>query len=77
MQFHTDILRGVDIPAGKKLCELNKTFKKMSKRILFFYFFLFMSDTHHNINSSTQKYQSTQSSVVLTSYRQDSGSPPF
>ena len=43
----------------------------------FFFFFLFMSDAHHGINSSTQKYQSTQSSVVLTSCRQDSGSPPF
>ena len=43
----------------------------------FFYFFLFMSDAHQGINSSTQKYQSTQSSVVLTSCRQDSGSPPF
>ena len=41
------------------------------------FFFLFMSDAHHGINSSTQKYQSTQSSVVLTSCRQDSGSPPF
>ena len=40
-------------------------------------FFFFMSDAHHGINSSTQKYQSTQSSVVLTSCRQDSGSPPF
>ena len=40
-------------------------------------FFLFMSDAHHGINSSTQKYQSTQSSVVLTSCCQDSGSPPF
>ena len=29
-----------------------------------------MSDAHHGINSSTQKYQSTQSSVVLTSCRQ-------
>ena len=43
----------------------------------FFLIFLFMSDAHHGINSSTQKYQSTQSSVVLTSCRQDSGSPPF
>ena len=42
-----------------------------------FFFFLFMSDAHHGINSSTQKYQSTPSSVVLTSCRQDSGSPPF
>ena len=25
----------------------------------FLKFFLFMSDTHHGINSSTQKYQST------------------
>ena len=31
----------------------------------------FMSDAHHGINSSTQKYQSTQSSVVLTTCRQD------
>ena len=44
---------------------------------VFFFFFLFMSDAHHGINSSTQKYQSTPSSVVLTSCRQDSGSPPF
>ena len=44
---------------------------------LFFFKFLFMSDAHHGINSSTQKYQSTPSSVVLTSCRQDSGSPPF
>ena len=29
------------------------------------------------INSSTQKYQSTQSSVVLTSCRQDSGYTSF
>ena len=36
-----------------------------------------MSYAHYGINSSTQKYQSTQSSVVLTSCRQDSGSPPF
>ena len=43
----------------------------------FFFFFLFMSDAHHGINSSTQKYQSTQSNVALTSCRQDSGSPPF
>ena len=43
----------------------------------FIFFFLFMSDAHHGINSSTQKYQSTPSSVVLTSCRQDSGSPPF
>ena len=42
-----------------------------------FFFFLFMSDAHHGINSSTQKYQSTQSNVALTSCRQDSGSPPF
>ena len=42
-----------------------------------FFFFLFMSNAHHGINSSTQKYQSTQSSVVLTSCDQDSGSPPF
>ena len=42
-----------------------------------FFFFLFMSDAHHGINSSTQKYQSTQSSVVLTTCRQDGGSPPF
>ena len=41
------------------------------------FFFLFMSDAHHGINSSTQKYQSTQSNVALTSCRQDSGSPPF
>ena len=45
--------------------------------LLQFFFFLFMSDAHHGINSSTQKYQSTQSSVVLTSCRQDSDSPPF
>ena len=45
--------------------------------VCYFFFFLFMSDAHHGINSSTQKYQSTQSSVVLTSCRQDSGSPPF
>ena len=45
--------------------------------LLFIYIFLSMSDAHHGINSSTQKYQSTQSSVVLTSCRQDSGSPPF
>ena len=45
--------------------------------IEFFFFFKFMSDAHHGINSSTQKYQSTQSSVVLTSCRPDSGSPPF
>ena len=44
---------------------------------LYFNFFLFMSDAHHGINSSTQKYQSTQSNVALTSCRQDSGSPPF
>ena len=31
-----------------------------------------MSDAHHGINSSTQKYQNTQSSVVLTSCHQDS-----
>ena len=31
----------------------------------------------NGINSSTQKYQSTQSNVALTSCRQDSGSPPF
>ena len=43
----------------------------------FFFFFLFMSDAHHGINSSTQKYQGTQSNVALTSCRQDSGSPPF
>ena len=36
-----------------------------------------MSDAHHGINSSTQKYQSTQSNVALTSCCQDSGSPPF
>ena len=42
-----------------------------------FFLFLFMSDAHHGINSSTQKYQSTQSNVALTSCRQDSGSPPF
>ena len=42
-----------------------------------FFFYLFMSDAHHGINSSTQKYQSTQSNVALTSCRQDSGSPPF
>ena len=46
-------------------------------RKAFFFFFLFMSDAHHGINSSTQKYQSTQSNVALTSCRQDSGSPPF
>ena len=45
--------------------------------LFIFFFFLFMSDAHHGINSSTQKYQSTQSSVVLTSCRQDIGSPPF
>ena len=50
---------------------------KVKKGYIFFFFFLFMSDAHHGINSSTQKYQSTPSSVVLTSYRQDSGSPPF
>ena len=43
----------------------------------FFLFFLFISDAHHGINSSTQKYQGTQSNVALTSCRQDSGSPPF
>ena len=34
-QFYTDILQGVDIPAGKKLCEKVKreTFEKSSKRI--------------------------------------------
>ena len=41
------------------------------------FFFLFMSDAHQGINSSTQKYLSTQSNVALTSCRQDSGSPPF
>ena len=29
-----------------------------------------MSDAHHGINSSTQKYQSTPSSVVLTFLKQ-------
>ena len=43
----------------------------------FFFIILFMSDAHHGINSSTQKYQSTQSNVALTSCRQDSGLPPF
>ena len=45
--------------------------------LVFYFLFLFMLDAHHGINSSTKKYQSTQSSVVLTSCRQDSGSPPF
>ena len=56
--------------------------RKTDQKLIFkfngnFFFFLFMSDAHHGINSSTQKYQSTPSSVVLTSCRQDSGSPPF
>ena len=51
--------------------------KVQNVTIINVYFFLFMSDAHHGINSSTQKYQSTQSSVVLTSCRQDSGSPSF
>ena len=45
---------------------------KLLRAPFFFFFFLFMSDAHHGINSSTQKYQSTQSSVVLTTCRQDS-----
>ena len=38
---------------------------------------IYVGDVHHGINSSTQKYQSTQSSAVLTTCRQDGGSPPF
>ena len=52
-------------------------FRVLVHLFFMFFFFLFMSDAHHGINSSTQKYQSTQSNVALTSCRQDSGSPPF
>ena len=53
--------------------------KQLYRDIFFFFLiFLFMSDAHHGINSTgTQKYQSTQSNVALTSCHQDSGSPPF
>ena len=44
---------------------------------IFFFIIIYVGNAHHGINSSTQKYQNTQSSVVLTSCRQDSGSPPF
>ena len=37
----------------------NSVLSKLS--VMPFFFFLFMSDAHHGINSSTQKYQSTQS----------------
>ena len=46
-------------------------------KTFFLFIYLFMSNAHHGINSSTQKYQSTQSIVVLTSCHQDSGSPSF
>ena len=60
-----------------KINKIHFNMKDLKDSINDIIFFLFMSDAHHGINSSTQKYQSTQSSAVLTSCRQDSGSPPF
>ena len=47
-------------------------FLPKSVNFINFFFWLFMSDAHHGINSSTQKDKSTQSSVVLTSCRHSS-----